>query len=423
MVITGGTSPGRTTMTKANDLVLDGGEVKLRLQADRIRSGTMVHVDWLRFTCILRNVVPTFKPLADDLALMPHPFSSTFGDMPKRVQEEKIHALLKAFAVDDPDSKEFPVMCQALELAKEVCDALGPDFAVCGEVKKGHDFYKYRWPLERNGFECGWVGFLASSDSPRQQSQALTLHVNLFGHAMTFAQPGARELLADIVEIHEAKITRCDLALDFFNGMSRSLPELLEDYKAGAFDVRSKRPGSKIAGDWGNDAERSLYVGCRKSGKETNIYEKGDQLFGRDARNPWVRVELRYGNKLRILPVEILRRPGDFFAGASDWHAAQLLEAGAVVSAQACPQEKQLPLETVTAEVSRNLRWAFSSAAPTLAAAFKYLQDEAFFELVNWETKKLPGRLRRFKEADLSSAFKNVLSHFSPVGGLSPSLA
>jgi len=221
-------------------------------------------------------------------------------------------------------------------------------------------------------------------------------------------------------ELHDAKVTRVDLALDFFNGMSRTLPQLLEDYKNGAFDVRGRRPGSKIAGDWGNDAERSLYVGCRKSGKETNIYEKGDQLFGREAKNPWVRIELRYGNKLRVLPVDILRRPADFFAGASDWHQLQLLQAGEIAQAQPCKQEKELPVQTVAAEVTRNVRWALTSAAPTIAAAFRFLDNDAFLELCDWRTKQLPGRLRKFKESDLATGFRQVMGMFSTAGAPCP---
>jgi len=425
-------------MSNSNDLVLDGNEVKLRLQAERFESGSAVHVDWLRFTCLVRNVVPSFKSLVDlDVMQAPHPLLSdcktvnrfdgvqrsgnAFGDLPKRLQEEKIAQVLQAFALDDPDHAEFGVLCQALELAKEVCEALGPDFQVCGDVKKGFDFYKYRWPLERNGFECGWVGFLSPAASP-DAPQNHTLHVNLFGYAMTFAKHGARELLADIVELHEGKITRCDLALDFFNGMARTLPEILEDYRAGLFDVRSRRPGSRVAGDWANGAERSIYVGCKKSGKETNIYEKGDQLFGRDSKNPWVRVELRYGNKLRVLPVDMLRRPADFFAGASDWHQLQLVSAGAISSAAPCPQEKALPMQTVAAEVSRNVKWALTSAAPTIAAAFKYMTETQFLQLCNWEFKQLPGRLRKFKDSELAAAFQRVVGDFSTVGGFSPAL-
>ena len=43
------------TRAKKTDLVLDGNEVKLRLTAERTKTKQPVHVDWVRFTCNLRN--------------------------------------------------------------------------------------------------------------------------------------------------------------------------------------------------------------------------------------------------------------------------------------------------------------------------------------------------------------------------------
>ena len=401
-------------MTRPNPLVLDGGEVKLRIEAERLRTGSVVHVDWLRFTCLLRNVVPSFRGVrvASDIAQSPRFGSEAFHALPEVLRRERMAQLLNDFALNDPEHSEFGVMCQALELAKEACECLGSEFVVSEKLGKGHDFYKYRWSIERAGAEVGWVGFLASGDSPRQQNQSQTLHVNLYGSALTFAAIGAPDRLANMVDVHEGKITRVDLALDFFDGMRQSLPDLLEAYKVGEFDVCGRRPASSVAGDWGNGAERSLYVGCRKSGKVTNIYEKGDQLFGREANSPWVRVELRYGNKLRVLSSDILRRPADFFAGASDWHQSQILAAGSAAAAVQVKQTPKLARQTVAAEVRRNIRWAFTAAAPTVAAAFKYLNPSEFLELCNWEVKQLPGRLRKFSDSDLRTAFTGAMGDF-----------
>ena len=54
------------------------------------------------------------------------------------------------------------------------------------------------------------------------------------------------------------------------------------------------------------------------------MYEKGHQLFGPESGSNWLRVELRYGNKLRVLSSDILRNPSNYFAGASPWHASML---------------------------------------------------------------------------------------------------
>lgn len=412
-------------MPKTNPLVLDGSEIKLRLDAERTAHKTPIHIDWLRFTCVLRNVVPTFETIRGPVLPTPETlgrrvfstllplrdYRTPFRAALSQPCQDDIHRLVRstldAFKAEHQTPEFQHAAGQALDLAKQTAVALGPDFNVNPEVFAGKDFYKYRFSIERQGHPCGWVGFLASSNSPSKKKQDQTIHVNLEGHACTFAAHGWTERLAQIIEENDAKITRADLALDFFNGMGQAFETLRQDYAAGVFDVRGARPSTKQAGDWFNGAERSLYIGCRKSGKETNIYEKGDQLFGRQAKSPWVRIELRYGNKLRVLPADILRRPADFFAGASDWHAAQLQRAELQIEAQAQPlcQEPKLPIQTVAAEVSRNLRWALTSAAPTIAAAFRFLTNDEFIELCNWKTKALPGRLRRFSVSDLTQAF------------------
>ncbi|MVT36640.1 hypothetical protein GO497_01320 [Acidovorax citrulli] len=77
-----------------------------------------------------------------------------------------------------------------------------------------------------------------------------------------------------------------------------------------------------MVGDWCGGKARSFYVGTKEVGKQTNVYEKGHQLFGDADTSAWIRAELRWGNKARFLPIEMLRCPADFFHGASDWHAS-----------------------------------------------------------------------------------------------------
>lgn len=393
-------------MTKSNPLVLDGSEVKLRLMAERTVHKTPVHVDWVRFTCLLRKV--------------PFTESETLFNASDSIWDEQYrNGGFKKVLADIPDFDYLPAT-QALELATEICKALGKGFSVFPEVRKGHDFYRCRWSIERSGAECGWVGFLASGDSPRQSAQSSTIHANLYGHACTFADHGWNERIADLVDELEAKLTRADLALDFFDGLPGGMESLESQYHGGAMDVKGKRPKISQAGDWWNHAERSLYIGSKEAGKQTNVYEKGDQLFGRDSNSPWVRCELRYGNKLRVLPSDMLRRPADFFAGASDWHQLLLTQFETTVSAQKCPTEKPLATQTVNAEVTRNIRWAFNTAAPTIAAAFHFLGDE-FLEFVT--NQKLPGRLQKFNASELRSAFGSVIGSFSTAGSFSPSAA
>lgn len=394
------------TRPASSAFVLDGEDIKARLIAERTESQTPVHVDWLRFTCYLRNnPTPTVERL--------FPRNDNIWDEETRTQ--RLTALLQTLP-----TSEFTPAAQALELAEDVCNKLGEGFAVAVELKKGHDFYAKRWSITRNDVEVGWVGFGASSSSPRQQAQARTLHCNLYGSACTFADSGWRDRMATLIDLRRGDVTRCDLALDFFDGLPGGMNQVREDYTNGLMDVGGRRLKPNMVGDWSSLAAdyqpmegRSFYFGSKEAGKQTNVYEKGHQLYGVDAGSPWIRVELRYGNKLRELSTDMLRRPADFFAGASDWHLSMVKLADAQVQPQSVPTTPRLALETVEAEVTRNLRWAFEVAAPTLAAAFEFLPTyDSFKELVT--NKKLPGRLSKFDPKELARAFGDAIHRFTP---------
>ncbi len=383
-------------MTRPNDLAIDGSLVKARLLAERKAHRTPVHVDWVRFTCNLRNAP---APEVDHLL----PFCVSIWD--ENYRKAEMQKVLREI----PDADWVP-SAQALEMADEICKALGPDFKVYPEQRKGHDFYKFRWSIERNETECGWVGYLSSSDSPRQRAQAETLHANLYGSACTFAASGWNKRIAELVDLHHAKLTRIDLALDFFDGLEGGIDQIKTEFDQGLCDSGGKRLRCNMVGDWSANPKdgRSLYFGSKEAGKQTNAYEKGHQLFGFEAGSKWLRIELRFGNKLRVLPVDMLRKPSAFFAGASDWHRNALLKAGNQARPVQVKTKNRLAIETVQAEVSRNVRWALNTAAPTIAAAFQHLSEDAFLQLV--KNKPLPGRLQKFSRVELSQAFSEVFT-------------
>ncbi len=396
------TRPTRSAM------VLDGNTVRFRLEAARAHSKTPVHVDWLRFTILRRHAK---APSVDSL----FPLAANDANQWERVKE--IDAHLRNL----PDC-DAGIEVQARELAHTVATAMGPDFTVPADVRKGHDFYKFRISIERNGTECGWVGFQASSDSPRQQAQNKTIHVNLYGAACTFGAHGWTHRMAAIIDGRNGEITRADLALDFFDGLPGGIQRIEADYNAGRMDVLGKRLKCRMVGDWSQHSQgaRSIYFGSKEAGKETNAYEKGDQLYGVEHGSKWLRVELRYGNKLRELDTDLLRRPADFFAGASDWHAAILREADAVAAPERVRTKGRLPLETISAEAARAVRWAAQVAGPTLSTLFRLASDDQFLSLVT--TTKRPGRLGRFSDAEISSALRRFTSVPS-VEGASPAFA
>lgn len=402
-------------MTRAarSTLVLDGSEVKARLLAERMASKSVVHVDWVRFTCLLRNAP---APSVDDLFPSAPPGGGRWA--PNIWDDRAIEVRRILAGLPDAD---FSASAQAKDLAFAVAQALGDDYTVAPEIRKGHDFYRFRWSIERNGVECGWVGYLSSGESPRQQAQGRTIHCNLYGAACTFAASGWNTRLADLIEEYGGDMTRCDLALDFFDGVP-GLPDYLSslvgDYKAGLCDSGGKRLKCNMLGDWANGHERSFYLGSKEAGKQTNVYEKGDQLFGVEAASSWVRAELRYGNKLRELSPEMLRRPADFFAGASDWHASLIRLADAIVTPAPVKTAGRLAAETVEAEVTRNVRWFRDVAAPTAAAAIEFLGLDELCAMVS--NVKLPGRLQRFTLPELRRAFQPAFERVSLVCDAGP---
>lgn len=396
-------------MTRPSCLVLEGSEVKLRLEAERSHTGSPVHVDWLRFTINLRHAP---LPTVEHLFPIPENQADYLGDASENDRRRRdLVRILRD--VPDPD---FAASTQALELANNVCEILGTGFVVDPEIKKGHDFYKHRWSITRAGAECGWVGFLASGDSPRQQAQAKTLHCNLYGNACTFARPGWPVVMAQYMEDHRALITRCDLALDFFDGISGGMDRVAADYDAGLMDHLGHRPDHNCVGAWRPGGKgRSFYFGSKAAGKQTNVYDKGVQLYGKQDATGWQRIELRYGNQKRLLPLDMLRRPADFFAGASSWHAALLVEHGAVAVPEPVKTEPRLPLETLQAECTRNARWFFSTAGKSAALAFLYMDQETLASFIE-NCAELPGRLSKFSRSEVQRVYQQMFKRVSASG-------
>lgn len=422
-------------MTRPNALVLDGNEIKVRLEAERLQTGCSVHVDWLRFTVPLRTshfpseevLFPSAKEWAIEHSDM------RFVDPDGKVEvlpapSGRLSSILRALR-DVPDA-DFSAAAQAQELAHDVADILGDGFHVSTELRKGHDFYKSRFSIERNGTEVGWIGFGASSESPRQKAQAFTLHVNLYGAACTFAQSRWRKVMADYIDEIQAKITRVDLALDFFDGMPRGVRGVHDDWHCGLMDHKGKRPKPNTVGPWVEGGRGlSFYFGSKEAGKQTNVYEKGVQLFGEKDATDWERIELRYGNKLRILPSNILRRPDDFFAGASDWHKVQVHQfTKQQQAAESVPCVKDDPYEalvpdgtenadqlraamTVQAEVTKVVRWLRDTAGPSITWAFNAMGVDALAEI--FHSPHDPQRLRRFTKKEMQAGVDRYLNRKS----------
>lgn len=261
------TRPSKSVLQKHSKtcaLILEGNQIKVRLLNERVETNVPVHVDWVRFTCLRRNA-----PVPPIETLFPSPVEDASVEPINMVEREsrgqRLAVLRKVLAM--LPQAEFTPGAQALELAERVCEVLGEGFTVAPEKRKGHDFYGARWSIERNGDECGWVGFGASGDGPRQQAQAKTMHVNLYGTACTFAQNGWRDHLANLIDEVNGTLTRIDLALDFFEGIAGGMERIKQDYEGGLMDSGGRRLKCNMVGDWCNGRARSFLLRQQRSGQ------------------------------------------------------------------------------------------------------------------------------------------------------------
>jgi len=114
--------------------------------------------------------------------------------------------------------------------------------------------------------------------------------------------------------------TRVDLAYDDFEGV-HNIDEAVERYRSGEFIAGGRPPRIKCIGNWidegGDQYGRTLEIGKRGNGKQLVVYEKGRQLRpDLVPSDPWVRWECRFGNKDRVLPLDMVTRPREYFARA-----------------------------------------------------------------------------------------------------------
>jgi phage replication initiation protein len=130
-----------------------------------------------------------------------------------------------------------------------------------------------------------------------------------------------------------ARITRCDLAWDDYEGARLNVHDLRLRARAREFMQGGTPPKWRFLDDEGSGDGSTLYVGS-KGHKELCIYEKGKQLGQKNS--PWVRAEVRLYGKHADVPTDVLIDPLAFLRGAYDVLALLLLD----VAPEACTRIK-----------------------------------------------------------------------------------
>lgn len=182
-------------------------------------------------------------------------------------------------------------------------------YGVGTKREHGMNFYKHAWDLGENGAGILCIG-----------GQRGSIQVQVKGQGLMAAKSGWEWRLFKLLQrIPGAKLTRVDLASDDFHS-DIDIEAYVQMYHAGMFVNRGQKPNIEQAGNWIDPTGkgRTLYIGCRTSGKLLRIYEKGLQIAnGYHEMFPnWLRVELELKSEGRIIPFEVLIRPGQYLAGA-----------------------------------------------------------------------------------------------------------
>lgn len=215
----------------------------------------------------------------------------------------KVHDFYKAFPESRAISNDgLDIVC---DISAKLNHALG--FGVTSKRDKGMNFYKHSYTLGNNwGFLC--IG-----------GQADTVCISVTGQGFLAVKRGWQKRLISLGETLKARITRADLAADFFNG-EYTVEKADSDDSAGLFSLGARSPKIQHLGNWKrpDGSGRTLMVGSRDSGKLLRIYEKGLQLGGifSDIYKDWVRVELELHNRDRVIPWSVLLDAGQYLAGA-----------------------------------------------------------------------------------------------------------
>jgi len=222
------------------------------------------------------------------------------------------------------------------------------------------------------------------------------------------------------LEILCARVSRCDIALDDFEGVSLNLRELAQQAAGGLFKAGGRPPKTRFLDDHGNLTGCTLYVG-RKGHKELCIYEKGKAF--KDESSPWLRIEQRFYGKhvaeemgegvpgRRGLPLDIILHPLRYFRAAHVYLADLCERIGLVDAANKLVVVKA----KVEATANAMVKWFREQCGPSLNLLVQALGDDAdAFVRKHLTRESLPSRFKALGAAnDLHQIVRQQLCHAS----------
>lgn len=189
----------------------------------------------------------------------------------------------------------------------------------------------------------------------------------------------------------DARITRADTALDLMEGFT--LDQFDDLYRAGEFNCGGRIPTRRyIEGGHSGDLHahgRTMYLGKKANGKELCIYEKGKQMGDPDSE--WLRIEIRFGNRDRVIPHEIVLDPTRFFAGGF----VALEDLVNSIAEKIKTEQRDIVIEERTIVLKRLTHYLIASYGKTLYQLAKEMNYDyqALYEMLR--VKGVPRRLEK----------------------------
>jgi phage replication initiation protein len=193
----------------------------------------------------------------------------------------------------------------------------------------------------------------------------------------------------------DARLTRADTALDLMEGFT--VQQFDDLYFAGEFNCGGRIPSRRYfeGGDSHNQYAhgRTLYLGKKANGKELCIYEKGKQLG--NAESEWIRIEIRFGNRDRVIPHDIVLDPTKYFAGGFI-ALEHLVES---IAQKIRTDQKDIAIEERTIVLKRLTHFLVAAYGKTLYQLAAELDQDykALYELLS-----VPGIPRRLEKSTVA---------------------
>ena len=289
-------------------------------------------------------------------------------------QKTHLDFLTFSFPVPSPTIASDEPNTSGLEAFLYGFQALEPD-ALLVKSQVGMRGYPHAKAIVRNEEQLGLIGYGAQHGID---------HVSLPGAFCSSLTHEKISLLAELLKILNARLTRVDLALDFYRG------EVTYDDALFAYDYCQFQTAKSPANPTkqiiesvcaGKNQGRTLYVGARAGHVMARIYEKGLEVFSRlpeeyreasterevtyyaetgqeqpsgTVADTWVRVEVEYKRKDgKELDLSMLYDRDAYFAGAYPF-TADCLKIDGGKRPKTMKAEKQMELDKLISELRRS---------------------------------------------------------------------